>query len=65
MATVTRRIAHKATGKAYWVERRIGFRGIEWNFGGGWRSNLPDAHLAAVLSGELRPVADADLPDAV
>lgn len=50
----TMRIRSKATGRVYWVEYRTGFRGREFNFGGGWRATLPEAQAAAEKSGTLR-----------
>lgn len=49
----TARIRSKATGRAYWVEHRTGFRGQEFNYGGGWRPTLAAAYEAAERSGTL------------
>lgn len=49
------RVEVKATGRAYWAEYRTGFRGREYNFGGGWRPTLAAAFKAAEAAGELSP----------
>ena len=50
----TIRLRHTPTGKVYWVEHRIGYRGHEFNYGGGWRATAEAARIAAEKSGELR-----------
>jgi hypothetical protein len=52
----TTRFRDKRTGKAYWVEYRTGFRGREFNFGGGWRISLDAAFKAAEASAALSEV---------
>ena len=54
MAARTTRLRCKRTGKVFWVEYRTGFRGREFNFGGGWRGSLAAAREAAEKSGGLR-----------
>jgi hypothetical protein len=49
----TTRVRDKRTGRAYWVEYRTGFRGREFNFGGGWRPSLRAAQEAAEKSSAL------------
>jgi hypothetical protein len=49
----TIRLRHKPTGKVYWVQVRTGFRGREYNFGGGWRTSPAAAQEAAEKSGAL------------
>ena len=39
-------LRHK-DGTAYWVERRVGFKGIEWNYGAGWRTSRVDSFRLA------------------
>lgn len=49
----TTRLRHKPSGRVYWVQHRTGFRGQEFNFGGGWRGTVAAAHDAADKSGTL------------
>jgi hypothetical protein len=43
----------RTTGRTYRVEYRTGFRGREFNAGGGWRPTLHAAHVAAEKSQAL------------
>jgi hypothetical protein len=45
-------VRHK-DGQSYWIERRIGFEGIEWNYGAGWRKDRIKAFRLARERGEL------------
>jgi len=47
------RLREKATGRVFWIQRRVGFRGIEFDAGGGWRGSVGDAITAARNSGGL------------
>ena len=54
----TTRLRDKRTGKVYWVEYRTGFRGREFNYGGGWRSTAGAAFEAAEKSQALNEAPD-------
>jgi len=51
-------LRHK-DGTAYWVERRVGFKGIEWNYGAGWRTSRVDSFRLARSEDALN-VAEAN-----
>lgn len=54
MTNATTHLVHHKDGSAYWVERRVGFRGIEWNYGAGWRTSRVAAFRLARDNDELR-----------
>jgi hypothetical protein len=55
----TVKVTHRPTGTAYWAEKRTGFTGIEYNFGGGWCRSRVMAFAAARNAGQLREVRKA------
>jgi hypothetical protein len=48
----TQEVRHK-DGQSYWAERRIGFEGIEWNYGAGGRTDRVKAFRLARDEGKL------------
>jgi hypothetical protein len=48
------RVTHTPTGKVYWAEKRVGFRGVEYDFGAGWRGSRILAFHLAERAGKLR-----------
>lgn len=53
MQHATTHLVHHKDGSAYWVERRVGFQGIEWNYGAGWRTSRVAAYRLAREAGML------------
>ena len=55
----THKVRHK-DGTTYWVERRVWFEGIQWNYGEGWRTSRVEAFRIARDHGSLNPVKEKE-----